>query len=214
MHIHCLRPYRTESFHLTAASPNPHIPYVATANLPSESCCSFAASSRANAFFSFFRCFFRWLFVNPSASAPTASCDSIVPSSSGIVGEGGDNGGESAGAEVAGFDVDGMANGLVYFCAEALYEPLTEASRFVSWPSLTGTTFVVKPEPSSFCLPLDLLLLGLLNASNPVFAFLAIDLVRDSSPDSSSSDGAASWVDESLDLFAEPLWSFRFSRAA
>lgn len=133
----------------------------------------------------------------------------------GIVAGGGDAVGVSAGDIVEGSDADGIANGLEYFCAvDAPPAPFAEALPVVSCVSFTGTALTVKPDPSSFCFPLDLFLLGLLNASNPVFAFFAIDLVRDSSSDSSSSDFAASCVAGSFDLFDEPLCSFRFNRPA
>ena len=187
----------------------------ATANLPSDNCCSLAASSLAKAFFSFFRCFFRWLFVRPSALATAVSCELVVSTAGGIVAGDEEAIGVSAGDIVEGSVADGMANGLEYFCAiAALPAPRAEALPVNSCVSFTVTALDVKPDPSSFCFPLALFLLGLPNASNPVFAFFAMDLVRDSSSDSASSDSAASCVTGSFDLLDEPLCSFRFKRPA
>ena len=131
---------------------------------------------------------------------------------------------EAAGVVVGGGDVDsgemvvsggglvvateGIANGLRYASAVLPFIDAPGVCIVSSW----STVFPVTRGPSSRCLPLDLPLPDLLKASWAVFDFFAIDLVRDSSSEDSSSFPVEG-VSVSFEL--EPLLcSFRLRRLA
>lgn len=103
---------------------------------------------------------------------------------------------------------EGIANGLRYACAVLPFTDASDVCVVSSW----STLFPVTPVPSSRCLPLDLALPGLLNASWALFDFFAMDLVRDSSSEDSSSF-AVEGVSVSFE-FAPLLCSFRLRRLA